>query len=40
MVIRVHSPVDAEYSNGLLARAVLGEDWEAIYAEGVPETCG
>ncbi len=39
MVIRVLSPNDAEFRNGLSAREVLGPDWEAIYAEGVPETC-
>jgi len=28
-----------QYSNGLSAREVLGADWQALVAEGLPNTC-
>ena len=40
MVIRVLSPNDPEYSNGLSARETLGPDWQEVYASGAPDTCG
>ena len=39
MVVRVLSPGDAEFANGLSAREVLGPDWQEVYAKGVPDTC-
>lgn len=39
MVVRVLSPGDSGYSNGLSAREVLGANWQAIVAEGPRDTC-
>ena len=39
VIIQMLSPGDPGYDNGLSARQVLGADWEAIVAEGTPNTC-
>jgi len=39
MVVKITREGDAEYRDSLSARTVLGSDWEAIVAKGVPNTC-
>ena len=39
VIIQMLSPGDPGYDNGLSARQVLGADWQAIVADGTPNTC-
>lgn len=39
MVIQMLSQGDPQFQNGLSARESLGADWQAIVAEGTPNTC-